>query len=229
MNKYAFASKVSSINLGRRLSNLKSISIDAESKSVLSSHRTLFSFRIFSANNLARFVFPLPEIPSIIKPLQLAIVFSKSPTNLFLLVIKQYETFFEQQKHHNKKLKAIPTKTKSQLDFDYDNLLKYFNKFDNAKRETNFRSRLQNYKEAKKVLDEIADIKSLSQKQFEPLLDTLVGSKDDDNLWHSGSLFRLRKLVYPYFKEFQELVRYIRNNKTSPASIVFKGAKESII
>ncbi|MDI9339116.1 MAG: phospholipase D-like domain-containing protein [Sediminibacterium sp.] len=145
-----------------------------------------------------------------------------------LLVIKQYETFYEQQKQHNKKAKPIPTKTKSQLAFDYNNLLKHFQKFDNATRQENFKDKLYNYREAKKVLDEIADNSRLTQKQFEPLLDTLVGSKEEYNLWHSGSLFRLRRSVYPYYKEFRDLVKYIRENKSLSATVVFENAKEKV-
>lgn len=157
-----------------------------------------------------------------------SLVSSDNADEATLLVIKQYETFYEQQKQYNKKAKPIPTKTKSQIAFDYQNLLKHFQKFDNAKRQERFKDKLQNYKEAKKVLDEIADNPKLIQKQFEPLLDTLVGSKEDYNLWHSGSLFRLRRFVYPYYKEFRDLVRYIRENKSLPASVVFKNAKEKV-
>lgn len=145
-----------------------------------------------------------------------------------LLVIKQYETFYEQQKHYNKKAKVIPTKTKSQIAFDYHNLLKHFLKFDNVKRQERFKNKLLNYKDAKEVLNEIADNTKLTQKQFEPLLDRLVGSKEEYSLWHSGSLFRLRRSVYPFFKEFRDLVRYIRENKSLPASVVFKYAKEKV-
>jgi len=157
-----------------------------------------------------------------------SLISSDAADEATLLVIKQYETFYEQQKQYNKKAKAIPTKTKSQIAFDYHNLLKHFQKFDNVKRQERFKNKLQNYKEAKKVLDEIADNARLTQKQFEPLLDALVGSKEDYNLWHSGSLFRLRRSVYPYFKEFRDLVRYIRENKSLPASVVFKNAKEKV-
>jgi HKD family nuclease len=142
-----------------------------------------------------------------------------------LLVIKQYETFFEQQKQHNRKAKSNPTKTKTQLTFDYKNLLKHFKKFNNSERQRNFKEKLSNYKKAKKILNSIVDNSHLTQKQFEPLLDQLVGSKDVSNLWHSGSLFRLRRKVYPYHKEFRNLVRYIRDNKDKPSDIVFENAK----
>lgn len=142
-----------------------------------------------------------------------------------LLVIKQYETYFEQQKQHNKNSKSIPTRTKTQLAFDYANLLKHFKKFNNSERQQGYKEKLSNYKKAKKILNSIADNSHLTQKQFEPLLDQLVGSKDDFNLWHSGSLFRLRRSVYPYHKEFRDLVRYIRDNKDKSSEIVFNNAK----
>lgn len=145
-----------------------------------------------------------------------------------LLAIKKYETFYEEQKAHNKKSKPFPTKSKSQLAFDYDSLLNHFKKFDNKERQDEFQNKTRNYKKARKVLDEIADNPRLTQKQFEPLLDSLVGSKEDFNLWHSGSLFRLRRKVYPYFKEFRELVKYIRENKDETPSIVFNNAKSKV-
>ncbi|MBY0534900.1 MAG: hypothetical protein K2P88_03540 [Chitinophagaceae bacterium] len=145
-----------------------------------------------------------------------------------LLVIKQYETFYEQQKQFNKKAKAIPSKSKTQLAFDYHNLTKHFNKFNNSQRLVNFKLKTDNYKQAKEILDQIADNPNLTQKQFEPLLDKLVGSADDLNLWHSGSLYRLRHSVYPYFKEFRELVKFIREHKDNRPGIVFDTAKEKV-
>jgi HKD family nuclease len=153
---------------------------------------------------------------------------SENSDEATLLVIKQYETFFEQQKQFNKRAKPIPTRTKSQLAFDYNNLVKHFKKFNNSERQENFKEKLNNYKQAKSILDQIADNPKLTQTQFEPLLDSLVGSAEEYNLWHSGSLFRLRRSVYPYFKEFRELVRYIRDNKNQSADIVFENAKAKV-
>jgi hypothetical protein len=38
----------------------------------------------------------------------------------------------------------------------------------------------------------------------------------------------LRRSVYPYYNEFRDLVRYIRESKTSSATVVFKKAKEKV-
>lgn len=146
-----------------------------------------------------------------------------------LLVIKQYETFYEQQQQFNKRVKPIPTRSKTQLAFDYQNLIKHFKKFNNLKRLKNYRNKVDDYKKAKNILDQIADNSKLTQKQFEPLLDKLVVRKGDEfRLWHSGSLFRLRNKVYPYFKEFRDLVRYIRENKGRRPEIVFDEAKQRV-
>lgn len=145
-----------------------------------------------------------------------------------LLVIQQYETFYEQQKQANKQVKPIPTKTKAQLAFNYNNLIKHFKKFNNPERQQNFKDKLDNYKKAKVILDQIAENPKLTQKLFRPLLDKLVGSKEEYSLWHSGSLYRLRKFVYPYYAQFRQLVKYIRDHKNEPAEIVFEKAKEMV-
>ncbi len=117
---------------------------------------------------------------------------------------------------------------KSQLAFDYDSLVKYLVQFDNKDRQKNFKEKIKNYKSAKNILNKIVDNPRFTQKQFKPLLDSLVESKDDFNLWQSGSLFRLRRKIYPYYKEFRELVKYIRENKSDLPSVVFENAKKKV-
>lgn len=145
-----------------------------------------------------------------------------------LLVIKQYEAFYEQQKQHNKRSKAIPHRKKSQIDFNYENLLKHYRKFDNKERKREYKNKLNSYKKAKNILDLIADSPGLTQKKFEVYLDELVGSKGKGRLWYSGSLFRQRRKVYPYFKEFRDLVKYIRANKKENANIIFQEGKKIV-
>ena len=94
-----------------------------------------------------------------------------------LLVIKQYETFYEQQKQFNKKVKPVPTRTKTQLAFDYINLIKHFKQFNSSQRLKNYNNKVKDYKNAKSILDQIADSPRLTQKQFEPLLDKLIARK----------------------------------------------------
>jgi len=145
-----------------------------------------------------------------------------------LLSIKRYESFYNRQKSNNKKARSSPDRKKSQNEFDYINLLRHFSKFDNNTREENYKHKKYHYKEARKVLDQIADDPLLTKAKFEPLLDSLVSSKGEYGWWHSGSLFRLRKSVYPYFKEFQRLVKYVRSNKNKPGKAVFTEARKLV-
>lgn len=141
-----------------------------------------------------------------------------------LLIIKQYETFYESQKQYNKQAKAVPPLTISRLDFNYKNLLKHFKKYDRYERGKQFKLKLDNYKKALYLLNNIADNSKLTQKTFESQLDQLVGSSEHNSLWHSGSLFRLRRQVYPFYKEFQNLVKYIKYNRNNSVATVFEGA-----
>ena len=145
-----------------------------------------------------------------------------------LLTIKRYESYYKPQKANQKKVKPIPVRKKSQLDFNYDNLKNHFMRFHNKEWDREYEKKVNNYREAKKVLDKIANIKSISKKEFAPLLDALVGSKGKPGMWKSGSLFRLRRNVYPYFKEFQKLVKYIRENKNQKPGILFTKANKLV-
>lgn len=145
-----------------------------------------------------------------------------------LLAIKRYESYYKRQKIYNKKGRSVPERNKIQHEFDYYNLLNHFSKFDNKKREENYINKKYHYKEARKVLDQIADDTHITKAKFEPLLDSLVSRKGEYGWWHSGSLFRLRKNVYPYYKEFQRLVKYVRNNKNHSGDVVFDEARKLV-
>jgi len=140
------------------------------------------------------------------------------------LIIKQYETYFERQKANNQNVKPVPPP----LTGFFAELRKQFEAFNDNKRSANYRIRKSRYQEAKDILDLIADSTRLSQKQFASLLDRLVGSKGQGRLWHSGSLFRLRRSVYPYHQEFRELVQYIRQQRQAPAASIFTGAMNRV-
>ena len=145
-----------------------------------------------------------------------------------LLAIKRYESFYEKQKANQRKIKAIPDRRKSQQLFNYDNLKKHLKDYDSSDRKVIFEAKKRNYKEARTVLDEIADSPSLTKAEFSSLLDSLVGSKEDYSLWHSGSLFRLRRKVYPHYKKFQKLVKFIRDNKEKSPAFVFSKATQIV-
>lgn len=142
-----------------------------------------------------------------------------------LTVIKNYEKYFYEQKKANSGTR--PNQKSSKI-FNEKNLEKYLKIFSSEEMKLQSKKRENNYKLAKSILNKIADDKSLNQDKFASFLDKLTGSKKEHNLWHSGSLFRLRKKVYPSYKEFQHLVQYIRKNRLQPAGQVFEEGKKIV-
>ena len=139
-----------------------------------------------------------------------------------LLTIGRYETFYNSQKNHNKAAKANPPKY--DYSFNYDVLKKYLDDLNQDEISNMFSERDKEYRRAKKILDAIADDKRLTEAKFTPLLDSLVVR----GAWHSGSLHRLRKLIYKYYKEFAHLIRFIRANKAKSPDYVFPEAMKLV-
>ena len=145
-----------------------------------------------------------------------------------LLAIKRYESFYESQKNLHNQVRPIPIRNKSQVEFNYPNLLMHFKSYDNEKRDEIFTEKVGHYNEARKVLNKIADDKELSEAKFIPLLEELVSKAGERGWWHSGSLFRKRRQVFPHYKAFQKLVQYIRQNANQSPSVIFDTAKTQV-
>jgi len=145
-----------------------------------------------------------------------------------LLAIGRYEEFYESQKKFRKNIKAIPTRSKKQLNFNYANLRIFYDKYKAKGGLDWLASKHYNYREARKVLDAIANDNKLSKANFAIHLDALVSKAGEQGWWHSGSLFRNRRSVYNHYKAFQNLVRYIKDNKNGNASVVFDVAKNQV-
>jgi len=147
----------------------------------------------------------------------------ESSDPLSLLVIEQYENYYNNQKKNRKDIIASPPKQTSEFQFDYRKLKSRLKDF--SIEENNIVLREEDYSEAKSLLDEIVNSSHLTQKRFEKILDKLtVGER----IWYSGSLYRKRKEVYNYKNEFRTLVKYIHNNKEKSASEVFENAKAMV-
>ncbi len=145
-----------------------------------------------------------------------------------LMTIRRYQKFYENQKAANAKIRATPDRTESQLEFNYANLLKHLKSFNQKERDTIFEDKIYNYKEAKKVLDKIANDTSLTKAKFIPLLEELVSKKGTPGWWHSGSLYRHKKDVFEHYSRFQKLVQYIQKNAKGNSSDVFSNANEMV-
>ena len=139
-----------------------------------------------------------------------------------LLTIGRYKTFYDSQKSHNKAAKVTPPKY--EYTFDYDVLKKYPDQLPKTELTQMFSERDNGYWKSRKILNKIADYNRLTKAKFIPLLDSLVVN----GAWHSGSLYRRRKSIYKYYKEFAQLVRFIRTNKYKSPEYVFSEAMKLV-
>lgn len=142
-----------------------------------------------------------------------------------LLAINHYEAFFDHQRAHNSNARAVPAMSTTQRELNYEGLVRQFAAFDSADREAKQMAKTAHYNEARKVLDQIADDRNLTQNAFAKLLNRLVGEAGETPLWHSGSLYRLRGSVYPHFRQFRKLVKAIREKQEQPIAYIFDEAR----
>ncbi|WP_397362971.1 phospholipase D-like domain-containing protein [Olleya sp. R77988] len=153
---------------------------------------------------------------------------SKNANPISLMLIKRYEDYFKEQEKARKSQKGSPDKSDVDYTFDYKNLKKRLKKYQTAKSKADYKQREKDYKEAKKLLNEIATSNSLTQNRFEDIIDTLVGKQGQRSLWKSGSLYRNRFKVYYCKNEFRELVQFIKDHQNNLPSGVFSEAKELV-
>ena len=143
--------------------------------------------------------------------------------------IKQYEKYYNEQRVLYSGIKEKPLGQLADIKYNDAALTRYFKDYQRSEDiVADFSKRVINYKEAKKILDSIADTKSLTKNLFIPLYEQLVGSKEYYNLWHSGSIFRGKTKAFECYKEFQNLVLFIRENKRKSQAYVFNNAKELV-
>lgn len=147
---------------------------------------------------------------------------------LNLMLINRYEDYYKKQLKARKDQKAIPEKRESEYSFDYKKLKKRLTKYRTTKSKADFKQREKDYKEAEKLLNEIANSNRLTQNRFEEIIDALVGAAGQKALWKSGSLNRNKGFVYGFKNEFRELVQFVKENQKALPDMVFGEAKELV-
>jgi HKD family nuclease len=141
-------------------------------------------------------------------------------------IINKYESFFNLQCELRKKIQAKPDKPYWDLNSKYYRLQQLYHIY-KERQDINaiFTERVEKYKTAKIVLDQIADTPNLTQEEFKILFEQLVGTAGADALWHSTGIYRLKGSVFKYQNQFQALVNYVRENKNQPIPEVFNHSK----
>ncbi|WP_040250194.1 phospholipase D-like domain-containing protein [Psychroserpens mesophilus] len=147
---------------------------------------------------------------------------------LNLMLINRYEDYYKKQLKARKNQKATPEKRDSEYSFDYKKLKKRLKKYRTTKSKADFKQREKDYKEAKKLLNEIADSNRLTQNRFEEIIDSLVGAAGQKAFWKSGSLYRNRRFVYNSKNEFRGLVQFIKEHQNNLPNDVFTEAKDLV-
>lgn len=143
-----------------------------------------------------------------------------------MLSLKKYESFFNRQKKtRNTHIRRKPSEQNSLEEINTNLIKKLFAKYMNDREEAeDLRQKKENYPKARKVLDIIAADDDLNKEKFTEYYTRLVSGKGIKGLWHSGSLHRLKEEVFPQYKKFQKLVRFIKENHQKSAEFVFEGA-----
>lgn len=139
-----------------------------------------------------------------------------------LKTIRQYKKFYNKQRENNRATMAVPLL--SQKTFNRDILKEYLEEWRQEELEQMFSDRKKSYRRAVKILNKIADDPNLTKNKFIDWLEELVVN----GYWYSGELDRLRKLIYPSYKNFAELVRFIRDNKSESPDYVFTKARKLV-
>lgn len=147
--------------------------------------------------------------------------------------IAQYEARYDiYRKHKRRAERGAKEEISSLFEINENKLKRYLKEYLADRDETaNRQQRILDYRKAKIVLNEIADLRSPSEKQFMRLYEQLVGSKDSDRLWHSGSVFRLKNKVAPHGQRVATLVRTLRDRLSNTPSDIYSVAlkKSSLI
>lgn len=139
------------------------------------------------------------------------------------LKISQYTKFHQEQANNRKKYqKRRPASKKEIYPVDYPTLARYYQEYLREEDVEQFNlEREQSYKAARKILQRLANEK-ITKAEFTALYEELVGSRDVERLWHSGSLFRHKAKVFDHYRDFINIVRYVMDNQGKTAFEVFE-------
>jgi HKD family nuclease len=145
---------------------------------------------------------------------------------LTIFLLSQYQRKFD---IHKNNVKVAEKKTKEEIsginEVTSDNLSDYLEGYlADSKEQNNWKRRIKDYKNAKKILDQLADDDIQTKAEFMALYNNLVGGRGYDHLWHSGSIHRSKNKVSKKYKSFCKIVKKIREelSKNVKPEVVFE-------
>ncbi len=140
------------------------------------------------------------------------------------LNIERYTTDFDKiskekefSKHRQKRI------VEQALNLDIVEFMNLYRDYlDNEEEMQSLKQKPKNYKIALKILNEIVNSESLTKAGFKELYEQLVGSKDYDRLWYSGSIHRQKETVIISYKKTINVIRFISENLKLSNSEMFE-------
>jgi HKD family nuclease len=84
----------------------------------------------------------------------------------------------------------------------------------NKREQTDYQTRLENYKQARRLLDELASGSVATEAQFRVIWERLIGGAGVDRLWHSDYMYRKGHRAVQSFSEVCRMVKAIRENES---------------
>jgi HKD family nuclease len=149
-----------------------------------------------------------------------------SPAKADLLserIIAIYRDYHKKQKKIMVQAEEFPDLT-GNLIYDLKKLKAHLQKEDYAVLTAGFDKKRSDYKEARTVLDLIAD-KQHSTNQFQELLEDLVSKAGAPGLWYSNGLYRSKGDLLTQQTQFRQLVKSVRNNLDKSPQFIYTAAK----
>jgi len=140
-------------------------------------------------------------------------------------IIALYRSFYKNQKKIRKEVQIeefmdISTSTL----YNLEKLKDYYLKLDKKKLTEDFKAKVDHYKQAREVLDTIAN-KKHNKKYFSNLIEDLVGKPGLPGLWYSNGMFRGKTEIFKQQEKFRELIKTIKSNINRSPQFVYDSAR----
>lgn len=145
------------------------------------------------------------------------------------LKISQYTAFhLDQEKNRKKYQRQRPLAPKKTYPIDYPTLAKFYREYQSEADVKRYnQEREKSYADAREVLEYLVT-ENISDAEFKTQYEDLVGAKNTERLWYSGSLFRQKAKVFKHKQAFLRLVRYVMDHQDKSPLVVFDKGKELI-
>jgi len=139
-------------------------------------------------------------------------------------IIAIYRDYHKKQKKIMVQAEEFPDLTGS-LIYDLKKLKAHYGRLDKIEIQAGFKKKRADYREAKEVLNTIADHQH-TPAQFKVLVEDMVGKAGTPGLWYSNGMFRLKTGLFKQQDGFRRLIKAIRSNVDRSPQYIYQTAKD---